>query len=129
MKIVYSDRKTGKSAQREVPKEKESLLIGRKIKEQIDGSIIGLEGYKLEIRGLSDQMGAPSRAEIEGTRKSWPLLSSGPGIRKPKKGERRKRLVRGNTISPDTEQINTVIVEYGSLPVDEIFKTEKKEGE
>ncbi|MGC9099204.1 MAG: 30S ribosomal protein S6e [Candidatus Micrarchaeia archaeon] len=129
MKIVYSDRKSGKSAQREVPKEKESLLIGRKIKEQIDGSIIGLEGYKLEIRGLSDQMGAPSRAEIEGTRKSWPLLSSGPGIRKPKKGERRKRLVRGNTISPDTEQINTVIVEYGSLPVDEIFKTEKKEGE
>ncbi len=129
MKIVYSDRKTGKSAQREVPKEKESLLIGRRIREQIDGSIIGLEGYKLEIRGLSDQTGAPSRAEIEGTRKSWPLLSSGPGIRKPKRGERRKRLVRGNTISPDTEQINTVIVEYGSLPVDEIFKTEKKEGE
>lgn len=126
MKIVYSDRKTGKSAQREVPKEKEALLIGRKMKEQIDGSIIGLEGYKLEITGLSDQTGAPSRPEIEGTRKAWPLLSSGPGIRKPKKGERRKRLIRGNTIGPDTVQINTVIVEYGSAPIDEIFKTEKK---
>jgi len=129
LKIVYSDRRTGKTAQRDVPKEKEALLIGKKMKEQIDGSIIGLDGYKLEITGLSDQTGAPSRIEIEGTRKAWPLLSSGPGIRKPKKGERRKRMVRGNTIAPDTVQINTVIVEYGSIPVEEIFKSAKKEGE
>jgi small subunit ribosomal protein S6e len=129
LKIVYSDRKTGKTAQRDVPKEKEALLLGRKIKEQIDGAIIGLEGYKLEITGLSDQTGAPSRAEIEGTRKTWPLLSSGPGIRKPKKGERRKRLIRGNTIAPDTVQINTVIVEYGSVPLEEIFKKSEKKGE
>jgi hypothetical protein len=37
-------------------------------------------------------------------------------------------MVRGNTIAPDTVQINTVIVEYGSIPVEEIFKS-KKEGE
>jgi len=55
LKIVYSDRKSGKTAQRDVPKEKEVLLIGKKMKEQIDGSIIGLDGYKLEITGLSDQ--------------------------------------------------------------------------
>jgi len=125
LKIVYSDKKTGKTAQAEVPKEREALLIGKKMKEQIDGSIIGMEGYKLEITGLSDKTGAPSRSEIEGTRKAWPLLSSGPGIRKPSKGERRKRIVRGNTIGIDTEQINTVIAEYGSMPVEELFK--KKE--
>ncbi|MGC8662281.1 MAG: S6e family ribosomal protein [Candidatus Micrarchaeia archaeon] len=129
MKIVYSDRKTGKSAQREVPKEKESLLIGKKMREQIEGSIIGLEGYKFEIRGLSDKTGAPSRIEIDGIRKSWPLLSSGPGAGKVKKGLRKKRIVRGNTISPETEQINTVVVEYGTLPAEEAFKTVKKEGE
>jgi small subunit ribosomal protein S6e len=125
LKIVYSDKKTGKTAQSEVPKEKEALLIGKKMKEQIDGSIIGIEGYKLEITGLSDTTGAPSRSEIDGTRKAWPLLSSGPGIRKPSKGERRKRIVRGNTISIDTEQINAVIVEYGPTPIEELFK--KKE--
>ncbi len=130
MKIVYSDTKTGKTAQVDVEKEREALLIGRKIYEVIDGSAVGLEGYKLKITGLSDSMGTPSRREIEGTRKARPLLGSAPGIRGAKSGFRRKKLVRGNTISADTSQVNTVIVEYGSKPISELFKPkEKKEDE
>ncbi|VVB76991.1 30S ribosomal protein S6e [uncultured archaeon] len=82
---------------------------------------MGLDGYYFKITGLIDKTGAPSRKEVEFSRKVFMLLSSGPGIRNPKKGKRIRRLVRGNTISVDTEQINSIIEEYGSKSLDEIF--------
>jgi len=128
MKLVFSDKKTGKTAQVDVPKEREGMLIGRKMGEVVDGTAGGLDGFKLQITGMSDTAGSPSRPEIEGTRKAKPLIGSGPGARHPKKGERARRSVRGNTISTDTAQVNTVITEYGAKPVTELFKpAEKKE--
>jgi small subunit ribosomal protein S6e len=113
-----------------VPKDNEHLLIGKKMGDTVDGSLIGLEGYGLRITGLSDKTGAPSRKEIEFSRKAFVLLSGGPGIRDSKKGRRVRRLIRGNTISVDTEQVNTVIEQYGAKGVDEIFpKKAPKEAE
>lgn len=129
MKIVYSDKKTGKTSQVEVSKDKEALVIGYSIGETIDGSVIGLDAFKLQITGLSDKSGAPSRREIDGTRKLFPLLGSGPGIRNRKKGYRARRLIRGRTISTDTEQINTIITEYGQKPMEEIFKAKEAKKE
>ncbi len=130
MKIVFSDKKTGKTAQVEVAKGSEGLLIGRQMNEVIDGSVAGLDGFKLQITGLSDSAGSPSRPEVEGTRKAKPLIANGPGIKHPKKGFRTRRSIRGNIISTDTAQVNTVITEYGAKPVEELFKAkEKKEGE
>ncbi len=127
MKVVYSDRKSGKTAEAEVPKEKEAFLIGKKIGEDIEGSVINLDGFTLSITGLSDAMGSPSRSEIEGTRKARPLLGSGPGIRNTKKGNRERKLVRGNTVSSETAQVNTIIKTYGSKPAEELFKKKEKE--
>lgn len=126
MQIVYSERKTGKTGQVSIAKEKEALLVGRKIGEVIDGSVAGLEGYKLKITGLSDNTGAPSRREIEGTRKARPLLGYGVGMRLRGKGLRSRRLIRGNTISADTSQVNTAIEEYGSTPPEQLFKPKEK---
>jgi small subunit ribosomal protein S6e len=126
MKLVYSDRKSGKTSEVDVPKDRETTVIGKAMGDVIDGSLGGLDGYKLQITGLSDAAGAPSRPEIEGTRKARPLIGSGPGIRHPKKGYRTRRLVRGSTISADTVQINTVITEYGSKPAEEIFRPKEK---
>lgn len=107
------------------------MLIGRKIGEAIDGAMVGLEGYKFQITGLSDKMGTPSRKEVEGTRKTHILLTSGPGIVAAKKGKRIRKLIRGNTVSVDTGQINTVITEYGTKSAEEMFpkKAESKEKE
>ena len=58
---------------------------------------------------------------MEGSRKVYILLSSGPGIVGAKKGKRMRKLVRGNLISVDTEQINTVITEYGAKSAEELF--------
>jgi len=134
IKIVFSDKKNGKTAQLEVPKDSEPMLLGKKMGETLEGAIVGLDGYVLKITGLSDKTGAPSRREIEFSQKAFVLLSGGPGIRNSKKGRRIRRLIRGNTISVDTEQINTVIEQYGAKGVDEIFpkkapKEEEKKSE
>lgn len=129
MKIVFSDKKTGKTAQAEIPKGSEGLLMGRKMNEVVDGSVAGLDGYKLLITGLSDSAGSPSRPEIDGTRKAKVLVANGPGMAKPKKGFRSRRSVRGSVISTDTAQVNTVITEYGSRPVEEIFKPKEAKKE
>lgn len=128
MKVIYSDKKVGKTFQIEVPKENEAVLLGKKVGETIEGASFNMPGFKLQITGLSDKMGTPSRREVEGTRKAYVLLSGGTGVLKLNKGKRVRRLVRGNTISTDTSQVNTVIMEYGSKSQDELFpKKEKKE--
>ncbi|MCC6057722.1 MAG: 30S ribosomal protein S6e [Desulfurococcaceae archaeon] len=87
-----------------------SKLIGMRIGDRIDGRLIGLPNVTLEIRGGSDLAGFPMRPDVEGPVKKYLLLSSGPGFKPKEKGERRRKLVRGDTISPDIVQINTVIV-------------------
>jgi len=129
MKIVYSDKKTGKTGQVEVVKEREAILMGKKIGETIDGFPAELEGFELQITGLSDASGTPSRKEVDGTRKARLLLSGGAGLRYDKHGFRARRLIRGNMISTDTIQVNTVIVKMGSKPLEELFKPKEKKTE
>ncbi|MCL4364771.1 30S ribosomal protein S6e, partial [Candidatus Marsarchaeota archaeon] len=57
MKLVFSDKKTGKTAQVDIPKDRESVLIGKMMGETVEGSVGGLDGYKLRITGLSDSTG------------------------------------------------------------------------
>ena len=126
MQIVYSDRKTGKTGHAQIPKEREGQLIGKIIGEEIEGAAAGLDGFKLKITGLSDSSGAPSRKEIDGIRKTKALINFGVGMRVKEKGYRARKLVRGNTIGPDTVQINTVIEQFGSKPHEELFKPKEK---
>lgn len=120
MKIVIADVKAGKCYQRELPKDKESLLIGKKIRDKMDGSLVGLAGFTLQITGGSDVAGVPMRTEITGQRRIKALLSGGTGIRNLRKGSRRVKVVAGNTISLQTAQLNTKILEYGAKPLEEL---------
>lgn len=126
MQIVYSDRKSGKTGQVTVAKEREAQLIGKKMGEIVDGAVVALDGFELKITGMSDNNGAPSRSEIEGTLKAHPLLGKGVGMRTRGKGARERRMVRGNTVSTDTVQVNTVIEKHGSKPLEELFKPKEK---
>jgi small subunit ribosomal protein S6e len=84
-------------------------LIGLRIGDLFDGLIIGLKNVKLEIRGGSDNSGFPMRPDVMGGVKKKILLSGPPGFHPREKGERRRKMVRGNTITDDIVQINTVI--------------------
>ncbi len=110
-KVVVSDPKTGKAEQVEVKGENAARLIGLKIGDIFNGEIIGKPGVKLKITGGSGRAGEPMRADVEGGVKKYVLLSGPPGYHPREKGERRRRFVRGNTITEDIVQINTIIVE------------------
>jgi len=126
MKIVYSDPKTGKSGQMQLDKDKEVLFLNHRISEVIDGSALGLSGYKLKITGGSDKSGFALDRSIPGAIKTKVLRRVAKSGKQ--KGQHSRTTVRGNTISTDTELVNTVIVEYGEKPTAELFpETEKKD--
>ncbi len=107
--------------------EDSGALVGKKLGETFDGGIIGLEGYKLEITGGSDRDGFPMRGSIEGTGRRRVMLEEGPGIDQKRDGERKRKSVRGNTVSEDIQQLNTRVAESGSKSVEELLGQEEGE--
>ncbi len=67
------------------------------------------------------------RRSIEGTARRRILLEEGPGIREDEEGVRRKRSVRGNTVSDEIEQLNTTVVESGSKSIEELLSKDEEE--
>jgi len=110
-KIVVSDPASGKAKTIDVEGDKATPLIGRKIGDVVDGAIVGMPGKKLLITGGSDKDGFPMRPDVHGGVKMRVLLSGGAGFKPRNKGERRRKTVRGNTITEDIVQINVKIVE------------------
>jgi small subunit ribosomal protein S6e len=119
-KIIISDPETGKSQFVEVEETQAVLLIGRKLGEVIDGTVVKMSGYKLLITGGSDKDGFPMRPNIHGGVRVGAILSEGVGFHPSKKGERKRKTLRGNVITEAIVQINMKIVEKP--------KKSKKEG-
>ncbi len=109
-KLVVSDPKSGKSITREVKDQLAHPLLGLKIGDVFDAEAIGIPG-KIRITGGSDRAGFPMRADVLGGVKKYVLLSKGTGLRKVREGGRRRKLVRGNTITEEIYQVNAVLVE------------------
>ncbi len=99
-----------KSFQIRVTGEKAAAFLNKKIGETVDASVIGIGGRKLLITGGSDFSGFPMIPTLPGTGKKALLLSGPPGFHPRNKGERRRKYVRGNTISDEIVQINTKLV-------------------
>ncbi len=99
-------------------------LVGKMIGETFNGALIGLPGYELKVTGGSDQGGIPIRKDVHGPVKKRVLLSKGPCYKPTKKGEKRRKIVRGNEITDDMTQVNTVVVKYGK---EKLFKAKSEE--
>lgn len=128
MKVVIGDAKSKQSFQIDVPKSDESLLIGKKIGDDFDGSSLGVSGYILEITGGTDIAGFAMRKDVEGPRRKKLLLSSGPGFKSKARGERAKKVVRGNVVSDEIQQINCKVKTAGPKPLLELLG-KKEDGE
>ena len=89
--------------------ERTSAFLGLKIGEEVDGSVLGLRGVKLVITGGSDISGFSMRPDVPGPVKKRALLAGPPGFHPSEKGEHRRKMIRGSTITTDTVQINTKI--------------------
>ncbi|NLK25250.1 MAG: 30S ribosomal protein S6e [Euryarchaeota archaeon] len=126
-KAVINEVKTGKSYQVTVAGHHANSLIGKKIGDVVDGIFVGLPSYKLKVSGGSDKDGLPMRADLPGARRKKILLTDGVGFRAPDNGMRCRKNIRGNTISPDTVQINMIITQEGSKSIEELLpKNEEK---
>lgn len=121
MRIVISEPETGKAYQAEIPKDKESLIVGKRMGETLDGGAFGAAGYEFELTGGSDGTGFPMRKDVPGVRKDQLLLSDGPGFNPSRKGERQKKFVRGNTYSADIIQVNAKVSKKGATPLETLF--------
>ncbi len=107
-KICISDPVEGNAWQ----VEKEATpLIGTKIGEEFNGSLIGLEGYTLEVTGGSDEDGFPMRKGLGGGGRRKVLMKKGPGYRPKGKGIKRRKSVRGEAVSDEIVQVNAKVVE------------------
>jgi small subunit ribosomal protein S6e len=113
-KLIVSDAATGKSTASEIEGARAQALIGRALGETIDGSPLGIAQSRLRISGGCDKNGIPMRADVHGGVKKYIVLSSGPGFKPTRHGERRRKLVRGRTITDETYQINFTITKEGT---------------
>lgn len=127
MKLVISEQ-TGKSYQTEVGKDKETLLAGKKIGDEVEGDLFGAAGYAFVLCGGSDGSGFPMRNDVAGSSRKSLLLSGGIGFKSKNKGERKRKAVRGNTYSADIMQVNVKVKTAGPTPLEQLFpkKEEKK---
>jgi len=138
-KIIISDPETGKSRFIEVEGTQAVPLIGRKLGEVIDGSVVKMSGHKLKVTGGSDKDGFPMRPNIHGGVRIGAILSEGVGFHPFQKGERQRKTLRGDTITEEIVQINMKVVEEPKKrekaekpkekKKEKVAKKEKEEGE
>jgi small subunit ribosomal protein S6e len=109
--LIISDPETGTSQKVELEDSRMGPLVGRRIGELIDGTVADLAGHQLQLTGGTDKDGIPMRPDVHGSAKSRVILSGGVGYKPKRKGERKRVVVRGNTVSVDTTFLNLKIVE------------------
>ncbi|UCH03933.1 MAG: 30S ribosomal protein S6e [Candidatus Thorarchaeota archaeon] len=119
-KLVISDPEEGKAIQYELDDVKTNALVGRRVGEIVEGDVLGLPGYKLRITGGSDKSGFPIRPDVHGSGKKRVLIRGAPGFRPKKKGNAKRKTVRGSELSLDISQVNMRIEEKGSTSLEEL---------
>ncbi len=104
-------------------------LVGKKIGDTVDGGLIGYPGYEFTVRGGSDVAGFPMRKDVTGGVKRY-ILAGKPGVgvstTRIRKGDRKRIMVRGNTITDQIVQVNMKVTKEGKVQLF-VDKQEKQE--
>lgn len=125
-KAVIADIKNGRSYNTVVSGQHANRLLGMKIGDEFDGLFVSLPGYKLRIMGGADKDGFPMRRDLPGQLRKKVVLSGGVGFHPETKGQRRRKYIRGNTISSDIVQVNMKVTSYGPRTIEEQLKQEEE---
>ena len=125
-KFVISESETKKSYQKSVDQVQVAGVMGKKIGDEISGDVLGMQGYTLKITGGTDKDGFPMHPSVRGTVKKRIMLAGPPGFHPKIKGQRRRKTVRGDTISDTTAQINLKIVKKGEKSLAELMPQKEK---
>ena len=104
--------------------EKKFRFEGMQIGDIIKGGLIGFPNYEFQIMGGSDESGFPMRKDVHGPVKKRILVSKKAIGYKPKrKGEKRRKMIRGREVSFDMTLLNLKVVKYGET---ELFKVKEE---
>lgn len=113
VKLVVSDPDAKRAYQMELSEDKARSILGRKIGETANGDALGLKGYEILITGGSDKDGFPMREDLHGEGRKKILLASSPGYHPKEKGVRRRKMIRGSTLTREIVQVNAKSYEKG----------------
>lgn len=128
-KAIVSDPEDGTSKIVELEEARATALIGRRVGEIIDGTVVDQPGNKIKITGGSDKDGFPMRGNVHGGVRRRVILSGGTGFNPDKAGKRKRKTIRGNIITDEIVQINLKIVEKTVKKVKEPKKTKENKAE
>ena len=117
-KIIVSDPQAGTSKVVELEEARAAPFIGRRLGETLDGSAVDLPAHTVQILGGSDKDGVPMIGNVHGGVRRRVVLTNGVGFSAKKKGERKRKTVRGNIITDEIVQINMKIVERPAKPAE-----------
>jgi len=104
-KVIVSEA-DGKSKVVELDGARATPLVGKKLGETIDGSIVGMTAKQLLITGGSDKDGFPMRRDVHGGVRIHVVVSKSVGFHPTRDGERQRKTLRGNVITEDIVQVN-----------------------
>ncbi len=128
-KLSIGDPKSKKSHKAKVSGSDAEKLVGKKIGEKIRGEVINAPGYELEITGGSDSAGFPMRKDVNTMGRAKALLSGGVGFKAKRKGQRKRKTVRGNTISDQISQVNLKVIKAGKDLLEKLFGEDESKPE
>ena len=124
--FIVSDPTTRKAYKVEIDQDKATGLVGKMIGQKFNGDILGLSGYELQITGGTDKDGFPMHPQVHGPGRKKVVLAHPPGFHPRLKGQRKRKMIRGNAISRDIRQINCKVVKAGIKPLNQLIKKEEK---
>ena len=109
--LIVSNPANGTSQRVELDDQQLRALYGTRIGQVVEGAVAGMQGYKIKLTGGTDKDGIPMRPDVHGSAKARVILSGGVGYKPKDKGEKKRKVVRGNTVSTETTFLNFTIVE------------------
>jgi len=121
MKLNLACPATGLQKYIEVDEEKRlRCLYDKRISQEVDGKDIGdeFEGFIFRISGGNDKQGFPMKQGVDSQTRVRLLLTDGLSCyRSRRKGERKRKSVRGCIVGPDLSVLNLVVVKQGPAAI------------
>ncbi|KAL4144584.1 40S ribosomal protein S6 [Phytophthora ramorum] len=121
MKLNIANPLTGAQKVLEVDDEhKLRAFYDKRISQEVEGEVLGDEfkGFIFRVSGGNDKQGFPMKQGVLSNGRARLLLAKGKTCYRPRrKGERKRKSVRGCIVGPDLSVLNLVVVKAGEADV------------